>query len=98
MRLLTVLALLIAGAVPAFGATPAPAIARIHGTITRIDPVRRTFWINHAPFAMMPMSMTMEVEPVHHADLRTLHVGERVSVTVDTTVDPWPGTNIQPLH
>jgi hypothetical protein len=44
------------------------------------------------------MSMTMEVQPVHAADLRALHVGERVDVTIDTTVVPWPGTNIRPSH
>jgi hypothetical protein len=44
----------------------------------------------------MPMSMTMEVEPVRRADLRKLRVGEVIDVTVDTTIVPWPGTNIRP--
>jgi hypothetical protein len=70
-------------------------VARIHGTITKIDRARHTFWIHHAPFALMPMNMTMEVEPVHAGDLKALHVGEKVSVTVDTTVVPWPGTNVR---
>jgi Cu/Ag efflux protein CusF len=98
MRLLAMLALLLAGTAAAAAATPANAIARIHGTITKIDPARHTFWIHHDPFAQMPMSMTMEVEPVHAADLRALHVGEKVNVTIDTTVVPWPGTNIRPAH
>lgn len=71
-------------------------VARIHGTITKIDRAKHTFWIQHAPFALMPMSMTMEVEPVHAVDLKVLHVGERVSVTVDTSVVPWSGTDVRP--
>jgi Cu/Ag efflux protein CusF len=94
MRLFILFALLLASADSALAA-PANAIARIHGTITKVDRTRHTFWIHHDPFAQMPMSMTMEVEPVHAADLRALHVGERVAVTVDTTVVPWPGTNIR---
>jgi hypothetical protein len=38
----------------------------------------------------------MEVQPVRARDLGTLHVGELIDVTVDTTIDPWPGTNIRP--
>jgi len=71
-------------------------IAHIHGTIVQIDPARHTFTIHHDPFPMMPMSMTMEVEPVHPADLRRLHVGEVIFATVDTSVYPWPGTDIRP--
>jgi Cu/Ag efflux protein CusF len=72
------------------------AIAQLHGTVTKIDPARHTFWIHHDPFAQMPMAMTMEVQPVRAADLGKLHVGERITVTVDTSVVPWPGKNIRP--
>jgi Cu/Ag efflux protein CusF len=82
-------------AAPALAARPVTT-ARIHGEITKIDPMRHTFWIHHAPFASMPMSMTMEVEPVRAADLRRLHRGEKVDVTVDTASVPWPGTDIRP--
>ncbi len=92
----------VAAAAPALAAHvlapgPASGIARIHGTITRIDRTRHTFWIHHDPFAQMPMAMTMEVEPVRAADLGRLHRGEKVSVTIDTSIVPWPGTNIRPL-
>jgi hypothetical protein len=40
--------------------------------------------------------MTMEVEPKHRSDLRKLHVGEVVDVTIDTRIVPWPGTDIRP--
>ena len=85
-----------AGMVLALAATSPLAIARIHGTITTINPKRGTFMIHHDPFASMPMSMRMEVEPVRRADLRKLRVGEVIDVTVDTTIVPWPGTNIRP--
>ena len=81
---------------PPVAATPAIAIARIHGTITKIDRARHTFWIHHDPFAQMPMTMTMEVEPVRRADLLMLRRGEVVNVTVDTTVVPWPGNQHSP--
>jgi Cu/Ag efflux protein CusF len=84
------------GMVLALAATSPLAIARIHGTITKIDPKRGTFMIHHDPFASMPMSMTMEVEPKRRADLRKLHVGEVIDATVDTTIVPWPGTDIRP--
>jgi hypothetical protein len=42
------------------------------------------------------MAMTMEVEPKHRADLAKLHVGEIVDATIDTSIDPWPGTDIHP--
>jgi Cu/Ag efflux protein CusF len=71
-------------------------IARIHGTIVLIDPKRGTFMIHHDPFPAMPMAMTMEVEPKHRSDLRKLHVGEVVDVTIDTRIDPWLGTDIRP--
>jgi Cu/Ag efflux protein CusF len=71
-------------------------IARIHGKIVQINPARGTFLIHHEPFAAMPMAMTMEVEPKHRADLRKLHVGEIVDVTIDTRIVPWPGTDIRP--
>jgi Cu/Ag efflux protein CusF len=95
MRRLAVLLMLAALAAPVAAATPAIDIARIHGTITKIDRARHTFWIHHDPFKQMPMSMTMEVEPVRLAELYTLHKGEVVNVTVDTTVVPWPGSNIR---
>ena len=72
------------------------AIAHIHGTIAKIDPNRGTFMIHHDPFPIMPMSMTMEVEPKVRADLRKLHVGEVIYATVDTAVVPWPGSDIRP--
>jgi Cu/Ag efflux protein CusF len=77
-------------------AAQAAAIAHIHGTITKIDPQRGTFMIHHDPFAGMPMSMTMEVEPKRRVDLRKLHVGEVIDATVDTTIVPWPGSDIRP--
>jgi Cu/Ag efflux protein CusF len=75
-------------------ASPA-VMSRIHGRIVRIDPARGTFLIHHDPFAAMPMAMTMEVAPKHRSDLRRLHVGETVNVTVDTSISPWPGTDIR---
>jgi hypothetical protein len=42
------------------------------------------------------MAMTMEVEPVRRADLRKLHVGEVIYATIDTSIVPWPGTDIRP--
>jgi Cu/Ag efflux protein CusF len=71
-------------------------IAHIHGTIVKIDPARHTFMIHHDPFPMMPMSMTMEVEPKRPSDLRKLHVGEVIYATIDTSIVPWPGTDIRP--
>jgi hypothetical protein len=71
-------------------------IARIHGKIVLIDRKRGTFMIHHDPFPAMPMAMTMEVEPKHRSDLGQLHVGEAVDVTIDTRIDPWPGTDIRP--
>lgn len=76
-------------------AATSSAIARIHGKIVKIDAKRHTFMIHHDPFAQMPMAMTMEVRPVHASDLATLHVGEVVDVTVDTSIVPWPGTDIR---
>jgi Cu/Ag efflux protein CusF len=72
------------------------AIAHIHGTIVKIDRARGTFMIHHDPFPAMPMAMTMEVEPKVRADLRTLHVGEAIYATVDTSIVPWAGSNIRP--
>jgi Cu/Ag efflux protein CusF len=71
-------------------------MARIHGKIVLIDPKRGTFMIHHDPFPAMPMAMTMEVEPKHRSDLRKLHAGEVVDVTIDTRVEPWVGTDIRP--
>jgi hypothetical protein len=85
-----------AGMVLALAATSPLAIEHIHGTIVKIDHKRNTFMIHHDPFPSMPMSMTMEVEPVHHSDLHKLHVGEVIYATIDTTIVPWPGTNIRP--
>jgi Cu/Ag efflux protein CusF len=89
-------ALVSIGMVLTLAATPPQTIARIHGTIVKIDHKRDTFMIHHDPFALMPMSMTMEVEPKRRADLKQLHVGEVIDVTVDTSIVPWPGTNIRP--
>jgi Cu/Ag efflux protein CusF len=77
-------------------ATSPSAIARIHGKIVKIDPVRGTFMIHHDPFPAMPMAMTMEVEPKNRSDLKQLRVGEYINVTIDTTIVPWPGTDIRP--
>jgi Cu/Ag efflux protein CusF len=85
-----------AGMVFTIAATSALAIAHIHGTIVKIDRTRGTFMIHHDPFPLMPMSMTMEVEPKRRADLTKLHVGEVIYATIDTSVDPWPGTDIRP--
>ncbi len=74
----------------------ASTIAHIHGRIVSIDARRGTFMIHHEPFPLMPMAMTMEVEPRRHADLRKLRVGETIDATVDTAVDPWPATDIRP--
>jgi Cu/Ag efflux protein CusF len=74
----------------------ATTIAHIHGKIVAINEKRGTFIIHHDPFPMMPMAMTMAVEPKNRADLRKLHVGEIVDATVDTAVVPWPGTEIRP--
>jgi Cu/Ag efflux protein CusF len=71
-------------------------IAHIHGKILAIDAKRGTFTIHHDPFALMPMAMTMEVRPKNRADLAKLHVGEVVDATVDTSLVPWPGTQIHP--
>jgi Cu/Ag efflux protein CusF len=74
----------------------ASSIAHIHGRIVSIDPKRGTFLIHHDPFPAMPMSMTMEAQPKNPADLRRLHVGETIDATIDTSVDPWPATDIRP--
>jgi hypothetical protein len=71
-------------------------IAHIHGKIVKIDAARHTFLIDHDPFPMMPMEMTMEVEPVRPGELRKLHVGEVIFATIDTAIYPWPGTDIRP--
>ena len=93
-----VLLLAFALSVPALAAGPPTGIARIHGTITKIDRVRHTFWIHHDPFAQMPMAMTMEVQPVRLGDLTRLHRGEVVDVTIDTSVVPWPGSDIRAVR
>ena len=85
-----------AGMVLALAANAPHTIAHIHGTIMNIDRTRGTFTIHHDPFPMMPMAMTMEVEPVHHSDLAKLHAGEVIYATVDTASVPWPGTDIRP--
>src|SRR5277367_6199713 len=77
-------------------ATAPQTIAHIHGTIVKIDSSRHTFMILHDPFPLMPMSMTMEVEPKQPADLRKLHVGEVIFATIDTSIVPWPGSDIRP--
>jgi Cu/Ag efflux protein CusF len=78
-------------------ATPSPqTIAHIHGRIVSIDAKAGTFQIHHDPFPMMPMAMTMAVEPKDRAVIATLRVGEIVNATVDTSIYPWPGTDIRP--
>jgi Cu/Ag efflux protein CusF len=76
-------------------ATP-QTIAHIHGRIVSIDTARHTFLIHHDPFPLMPMAMTMEVQPKNPADLAKLHVGEVIDATIDTSIDPWPATAIRP--
>jgi len=78
-------------------AAPTPqTIAHIHGRIVSIDAQHGTFQIHHDPFPMMPMAMTMAVQPHDRAVIRTLRVGEIVDATVDTSVYPWAGTGIRP--
>jgi Cu/Ag efflux protein CusF len=77
-------------------AVAASTLARIHGTIVSIDDRHGTFFIHHDPFAAMPMAMTMEVEPKRRTDLRKLHVGETIDATIDTSVVPWPASEIRP--
>lgn len=74
----------------------ASSIAHIHGRVVSIDERRGTFFIHHDPFAAMPMAMTMEVEPKRRADLRKLHVGETIDATIDTSIAPWPASEIHP--
>lgn len=74
----------------------ASTIAHIHGKIVSMDAKRGTFMIHHDPFPMMPMSMTMEVQPKNRADMRKLHVGEVIDATIETAIVPWPGWNIRP--
>jgi Cu/Ag efflux protein CusF len=85
----------VSNVVPAFAAATPQTIAHLHGTITKIDPKRGTFMIHHDPFPMMPMAMTMEVQPKNPGDLKKVHVGEVITVTVDTAIVPWPGTDIK---
>ena len=93
----TLLAHAFAGALAlTIAATSPQTVAHIHGKIVSIDAARHTFTIHHDPFALMPMAMTMEVEPKKRSDLAKLHVGETIYVTVDTAVVPWPGTDIRP--
>jgi hypothetical protein len=95
---MTTQVLAFAGAIMALtiAASAPQTIAHIHGKIVKIDPARHTFSIDHDPFPMMPMEMTMDVEPVRHAELRKLHVGEVIFATIDTSIYPWPGTDIRP--
>jgi Cu/Ag efflux protein CusF len=85
-----------AGSASSVNVVAASSLARIHGKIVSIDRARGTFLIHHDPFALMPMAMTMEVAPKVRSDLRKLHVGEVVDLTIDTSADPWPGTDIRP--
>jgi Cu/Ag efflux protein CusF len=80
----------------ALAAAASAELAHIHGRIVKIDPARGTFLIHHDPFPAMPMAMTMEVAPKHRTDLKQLHPGEIVDVTVDIAVEPWIGTDIRP--
>jgi Cu/Ag efflux protein CusF len=89
-------ALVSAGMLLTIAATSTSTIAHIHGTIVKMDRARGTFMIHHDPFPLMPMAMTMEVEPKRRSDLQKLHVGEVIDATVDTAIVPWPGTDIRP--
>ncbi len=91
-------ALVSSGMFLTIAAASPPTIAHLHGTIVKIDRERGTFMIHHDPFPSMPMAMTMEVEPKRRSDLQKLHVGEVIDATVDTTIVPWPGTDIRPAH
>lgn len=73
----------------------AASFSQIHGRIVAIDARRGTILIHHDPFPAMPMAMTMEIKPVRRADLIRLRVGQTVDATVDTSVQPWPATNIR---
>lgn len=77
-------------------AASSPALSQIHGTVVAVDRAHGTFRIHHDAFPAMPMAMTMDVRPKHPADLRTLHVGERIDATVDISTEPWIGTGIRP--
>lgn len=90
------LAAVVSGLLALIIAATMSTIAHIHGKVVSIDTAHGTFEIHHDPFPQMPMAMTMEVKPKNPADLRTLHVGEVIDATVDTTIVPWPGTNIKP--
>jgi len=79
----------------ALAAAASAEVAHIHGRIVKIDPARGTFLIHHDPFPAMPMAMTMEVAPKQRADLKKLHRGEVVDLTVDIAVEPWVGTGIR---
>ena len=74
----------------------ASTVAHIHGTILAIDSTKGVFQIRHDPFPLMPMVMTVEVQPKNPADLKKLHVGETIDCTVETSIDPWPATDIRP--
>jgi Cu/Ag efflux protein CusF len=90
------LAAVVSGLLALIIAATMSTVAHIHGKVVSIDAAHGTFQIHHDPFAQMPMAMTMEVKPKNPADLRTLHVGEVIDATVDTSIVPWPGTNIKP--
>ena len=78
-------------------AAPTPqTVAHIHGRIVSIDARHGTFRIHHDPFPLMPMAMTMAVQPRSHGEIARLHVGEIIDATVDTSIYPWPGTDIRP--
>jgi Cu/Ag efflux protein CusF len=95
--LVTLLGVLVHAVVAVSTPVPQPAaIAHIHGRIVSIDAAHGTFQIHHDPFPLMPMAMTMPVQPRNPADLKKLHVGEVIDATIDTSIDPWPGTNIRP--
>ena len=75
-------------------AATSSSIAHIHGKIVAIDAKHGVFSIHHDAFPQMPMAMTMDVKPVHRADLAKLHVGEVVNATIDTAAMPWRGIEV----
>jgi Cu/Ag efflux protein CusF len=88
--------LVTAGMALTIAAASPSSIAHIHGKVMAIDSAHGTFQIHHDPFPAMPMAMTMEVKPKNPADVRALHIGEVIDLTVDTSAEPWTATGIHP--
>ncbi len=77
-------------------AAASSSLARIHGKVVSINPKDGTILVHHDPFHGMPMAMTMPLKPNNGADLKRLHAGEFIDATVDTSIEPWPTSNIRP--